>query len=335
MAHPCYNCNREKNYNGRYCSPCREYRNKYGTDRPLEFEEKRLLSTCNDTGKCTNCERPIPNKNPLCHTCYTWKLRHNGEMRPISQEQRIKNPKITIAKEKVKICGKCRYRQIKGMTLPCHSCNVKQQWRDGKYANRKPGYRYNKWYREEEDFIREHAGKIPAAEITRRLNQTFVHQRTEAAVIYRARIMGVSLVVYDGYTEKELAYMFGVCSQTIQRIVKSGLLVGVQYTPNGRLYFDDDAIERFLTAHPYMVNKDRMRSAKFKSIVFREFTRDPWFTIEEVAKMFGYTRSGLGWYIYYGRIETVPKIGEYAYRTLRYIRRSAINEFRDSKERAS
>jgi hypothetical protein len=333
----CGNCGRAVK-TGTRCSVCYEYRRQHGVERPKELEEKRRNFRSNDTGKCLNCKREILTKLELCRTCLMWKLRHNGEMRPIEREDRIRNPKTVVKRERA--CRKCAVRKGRGVFTPCRSCHVKQLWKDGRYASRKPCYRPRRWLPKHDQLLKKLAGVVPASEIARNLTDEFCLARTEEAVNIRARILNVSLIVCEGNTRDRVAYLLGITDRYMHRLIKAGFISGHRYSkaPSAHWYISDEQIEEFLRAHPYMVNKSKIRSKRFKSIVEGEFVKDPWFSIAHWARILNRTYSGLKWYIETKRLHTVPDIdfGELHYRPLKYIKRSEITRFLDSRsERTS
>lgn len=342
QKHPCFNCGREKKYTGRFCRACQQHRLKYGVDRPLEFEEKRKAWSSNDTGKCTNCGRGINNKTKLCHTCFFWAKRHNGEMRPIEREERLKNPAAHLPKEKVKICGKCRYLRLKrdDPNARCRSCIMKQAWKEGKFENRPRTlkHRDNMWDEDEVKLLETLAGTMTAKEITARINREFLSERTEAAITVKAKTLGISLMVFSGYTLHQVVYKLGVAYDTVAKFIEKGLLKASQLHGaklKGHWNIERNDLESFVREYPYLLgDRNRIRDRKLRDIAEFEFRKRPWVTRSKAAQILGITESTLANHVHSGRVKTIPEYTGKRVWWKYHITRDSLYDFIDERKRA-
>lgn len=328
---PCANCGREKQHHGVVCNPCREYKATYGVDRPLELEQKRLEAKCNDTGQCTNCKRPINNKNQLCHTCRVWSLRHNGEIRPVKLEQRLTNPKL-VKKEKKKICGRCRYKRIKtkNPNVRCQSCITKQAWKDGVFDNCKNKPRSHWWGEIETERLRELVGTISIKQITEILNKEFGCNRSVDAVKSRTKRLEASYEVYGTYSASQVCYMLGICHIYLLKIVSRGLIkyYRTEDTAKREWHFERKDLEDFVRQYPYLLEtNNEIRDKKLKRIYDEEYARNPWLSQNEAARILGMETSNIAYHIRKGRLETVPEFTGDRDWYIYYVTRKSLREF--------
>ena len=132
----------------------------------------------------------------------------------------------------------------------CHGCKIAASVRATVRAGRaRPDWR--RWSREQDDFLRARLGRVPPAELARRLTERFSVPRTEKAVYCRAKKLGLSLVG-DGWSATALADALAVAPPTVGRWVEEGRLVGRRFGRKSlaRWRFARPDVERFLREHP-------------------------------------------------------------------------------------
>lgn len=335
MMRQCKNCGREVVV-GTRCNNCYMYRREHGVERPVELEQQRVASKSNDSGKCTNCERPIPNKNPLCHTCYIWTQRYNGEMRPVECELRLKNPMVHL--QKPKRCGKCQYlrRKYKNPAFECASCKMKRAWSEGRFANRQYTPRADDWTEVHINRLRQLAGNFSTETIAKMLTEEFGFQRTKRSVQLQAHKYRISLMYSVNMTIGQVAYVLTISDETVYKFIKHGLLTAHKESGKYRApwHITPAALEQFIRAYPYVLDIKKIKSKRLRYIAEGEYVRNPWFHRTEVGKYLGVCQSLVDRYIAQGLLETPFNTGKIDRRACRkvVVYRRSLYEFMKSRD---
>lgn len=335
----CGNCGAPVKVGSR-CNNCYQYRATHGVERPVELETKRArINTPNEGEKCINCKRLLPKKYAkLCHACYMWQQRHNGEMRPIEQESKLLSPKIEIKKEpKPRPCQKCLRNKRRGWHPECRSCENKRLWAEGVWANRKVTVRKDKWTTRHIDRLRQLAGTMTAKKIAEKLSDEFCIPRTEHAVELKAKQNKISLMCCVDMTIAQASFVLGLAQPTLAKYLAEGVLDGYKETDSKYAYWHItyDAAEKFIRAYPYLVDRKKIKNKRLQSIAEGEFVRDPWLTLPEAARILDMSRSTIGLYAKQGILRATRNFGTDKWNRVYVYRRSLYEFMKRRDERVS
>lgn len=119
-----------------------------------------------------------------------------------------------------------------------------------------------RWTAEDLDLLREQLGKQSKSAIARKLRRSYWSVKAQVSKL------GLSARLTEGYSERDLIEVLGVGSRTIQQWIARGWLV----PRNGRV--SEQAVARFLRAHPEQYNLRRVDEAWFKGLLFPVFGRE-------------------------------------------------------------
>jgi len=150
-----------------------------------------------------------------------------------------------------------------------------------KFANKEPP-----WASWELEFLADNYGRISVEEICRALKRSPNAQKIKA---YRKFRMNQKTNIY---TARELARELGLsCSKSIVAWYDRGYLKGklapFRNGPNHVWFFDYDDIVECLQQRPYLCKLKKMPQGYFRSVVQREWDKDPWYSKEEAGKFLG------------------------------------------------
>ncbi len=191
----------------------------------------------------------------------------------------------------------------------------------------KPARHLKHWKPDELQYLAEHYGLICDKTLATRL------QREERAVITTASRKHVVSRKMNFYTAGALAKLLGIPRpKQVLQWVKKGWLKGRQSAMSqGQIKlwrFSEKGVVRCLKQRPWLVDLKRMERHYFRSVVIKEWERDPWYTAEQAAPLFGFTKPDAVYrYIHRGWLpaEKKPCLG--AQEGQWVIRHSAIEAF--------
>jgi len=191
----------------------------------------------------------------------------------------------------------------------------------------KPARHFKHWKPDELQYLAEHYGLICDKILAARL------QREESAIVTIASRKHVVSRKMNFYTAGALAKLLGIpCSRQVLQWVKKGWLKGSQSAKSqGRIRlwrFSEKGVVHCLKQRPWLVDLKRVERHYFRSVVIKEWERDPWYTVEQAAPLFGLTKPDAVYrYIHRGWLpaEKKPCLG--TREGVWIIRRSAIEAF--------
>lgn len=180
---------------------------------------------------------------------------------------------------------------------------LRQQFGDG---TRVPARNVNEgrasvWRAEEDALVRELAGQQDCLTIGRMLGERFGNPRSEAAVKYRVKRLGIYLLDVRPLSSSEVGRIFGVTRETVRtRFVNRGLLVGRlrRGGPHGMRMFTRPELERLIREHPEAYDAGAIRDPSLRALAAAvNRGRRPLGTAE-VAHLVGMDpRTLAGWYL--------------------------------------
>lgn len=153
----------------------------------------------------------------------------------------------------------------------------------------KPARAYKHWKPDELQCLAEHYGLICDKTLAAHL------QRKESAIINIASRKRLATRMANFYTAATLAKVLGIpCPKQVLWWVKRGWLKG---RPSARSQgkkqlwrFSERGVVHCLKKHPWLVDINRMEEHYFRSVVIKEWERDPWYTVRQAAPLFGFTK---------------------------------------------
>lgn len=161
---------------------------------------------------------------------------------------------------------------------------LKKRWRRN--------YEKAGWQPEEEALLRDLAGTVPVAEITRRLNERFGTRRRAGGVQARAGKLGVSTRVEGLMPACEVRVILGVGWAPLLRFLRSGLLPAARPSvgPGGDWGIAATDLRAFLAAHPDLVRWRDMPEGPWRELARAAALRSDWLTTVEYQRL-----TGQGW----------------------------------------
>lgn len=181
------------------------------------------------------------------------------------------------------------------------------------------------WTQTEIEYLADHWGLKPDAEVARKLGRT-----VDACKVYATRRL--RLARSDNfYTSRQVARIFGVNSHVVIRWIEAGVLAGkpspVACGSRHRWRIDDPALQRFVKRFPYHYDRTRIeRNSYWRNLAERVRAADPWLTVPEAAAIVGIHPHTLVRYLREGRLEAVKTWGAGNHGAYR-IRRSVAEAF--------
>ncbi len=154
------------------------------------------------------------------------------------------------------------------------------------HQNRKFAVKEPPWAEWELEYLADNYGRIPAEKIAQHLRRS-----PNALKIISFRKLDINQRS-NIYTARALAQELGVsCAKTIVAWYDRGYLKGqpapFKYGLNHVWFFDYDDIIECLENRPWLCNLRRMPESYFKSIVKKEWDKNPWYTRDEAAQFLG------------------------------------------------
>ena len=197
----------------------------------------------------------------------------------------------------------------------------------------KPARHFKHWKPDELEYLAENYGRICDKLLATRL------QRKESAIINTASRKRVVARTDNFYTAPTLAKLLGIpCPRQVLWWVKKGWLKGRQSAMSQgkkQLWrFSEWGVVDCLKQRPWLVDFKRIEEHYFRSVVIKEWERDPWYTVEQAAPLFGFTKPDAVYrYIHRGWLpaEKKPCLG--THEGVLIIRRSAIQAFLENDPR--
>lgn len=189
-------------------------------------------------------------------------------------------------------CGRTMHH-VKTRTR-CNACIVRENWRNGAFANI-GSRRGDRWTPEEEDLLRAMAGSTTAAQIAEKLGC-----RTRNAVHMRAHELGVYLQT-DDWTLRRVRQLFGTWEPTVTRAwINTGLLKARRLPPGGHCLrgewrIREADLEAFILDCPWAYDASVMapQSHRLAQLARRVQRRDPWVTIDQAVEYIGVSRTAI------------------------------------------
>ena len=165
-------------------------------------------------------------------------------------------------------CGDCKNCKV--------SAGLKRVYTNGD----RPRYsgKYCEWTREQEDALRKMLGAYSPAEIAERLTARFGPPRTKAAVLTRARLLGLS-TTQDALSQFRVYRIFGVRQHMLYAWVRAGLLVPAKQDKH-RWWYRPADVERFIREHGWAYDAQSMEPGPYRSLAL---IQERWLTIQEAA----------------------------------------------------
>lgn len=147
------------------------------------------------------------------------------------------------------------------------------------------------WLPAEELRLRELAGAVEVRDIARILTLEFHVPRTKHAVKAHARVLDLSLW-WDGYSQNQVAELFGVGPPVVCRWRQEGLLQGEAWGRRGRgrfgqWRFTQVDIASFITSYPWAYDLEYMVAGAFRSRAEVAHRADPWLRLPDAARLVG------------------------------------------------
>lgn len=137
-----------------------------------------------------------------------------------------------------------------------------------------------RWTRKEEEWLADNYWRLPMRTLMRRL------RRSEVGIVLKKRRLG--LLRTDGYyTARAIGELFGQDAKWIAKLHNEGYIQGEKapyaFGLNRVWIFTEEDVVRFLRTYPWLVDRTRMKEHYFRSIIRKEWDKDPWYTTQEVA----------------------------------------------------
>lgn len=209
------------------------------------------------------------------------------------------------------------------------SKQMQQAWKDGKFANRKDGPKWNRWTPPMDNWLRANEGKLNAARMADEITEEFGVPRTSNGVLHRLSILGLSPYPQD-YTLQQVARYLGVNACTVHGWIKRGYIVGEKLSPNskgGVWAIKPEILEEFIRSHPEMYQPERMPKSQWKSLAEIVWSRDPLYLLKDVATMLDICPSTLGDYLRRGWAQGTPRVDRNGRTVKWFIKRSQLSRF--------
>ncbi len=153
----------------------------------------------------------------------------------------------------------------------------------------KPARSRYKWTPEELEYLSNHYGLVSDKTIACNLN------RSVYGVAWAAHRLGLRRKD-NLYTATELARILGVAyTGRVIGWVRRGWLKcrrgPLKAGLNRAWVFNERTVAKFLRQYPWIIDLRSMPEHYFRSVVRREWERDPWYTVEQAVPLFGFTNS--------------------------------------------
>ncbi len=165
---------------------------------------------------------------------------------------------------------------------------------------------WNVWSPAEERRLAELVGSRPAHQVAEQLEREFLIPRTPLAVRVRANRLGLS-TWWDGYSQNQVAEVFGVTFSTVERWRRDGLLSGERWRVGrgrfGQWHFTEEDVARFIEHASWAYDLTRMQPGHaFTRRAEVTTRRDPWLRFEEAARELGRCPSSLAEWVKRGLV---------------------------------
>jgi hypothetical protein len=161
------------------------------------------------------------------------------------------------------------------------------------------------WSAGEQLRLRELASTVQVRQVARMLSNEFGVPRTKAAVSVRAHLLGISLW-WDGYSQNQVAELFGVWFKTVERWRCDGLLEAHAWEVGrgrfGQWHFTEQDLASFIDTCQWAYGLEKMPAGPFRSRAEVAHHADPWLTSEEVAHVWNVSRETVCLWVRQGRI---------------------------------
>lgn len=165
----------------------------------------------------------------------------------------------------------------------------------------------NAWSPEEDAIIRSLAGIEWPEEIGRRCCEVSSNPRSLSTIRQRARALGVSLE-RQGWVRGDVARIFGVDGVTVQGWIDGGLLEAARWG-SVLMCSNQEQINAFIRAYPWLYDVDRMVRGPFRSLAEVVQKRDPWWSFSRACRETGMSRNSMATLLRRGVIEARRRRG--------------------------
>lgn len=153
--------------------------------------------------------------------------------------------------------------------------------------------------------MKELAGSVQVRELARVLTREFGVPRTRHAVSVRGRLLGLSLW-WDGYSQNQVAEIFGVWFKTVERWRLEGLLPAEPWEIGrgrfGQWLFNDSALAHFIDTCQWAYDVDAMPRGRWRTRAEVAHRAEPWLTIPQLVKLWGVVPTTIVHWVGQGRV---------------------------------
>ena len=190
-------------------------------------------------------------------------------------------------------CGRCRSCGIRRAHRAGKFRDVGRKlhlaWASGRFDGRKRGERANTWTDEENDYLRRHVGTCPFREVVAGMVAETGIERTVEAADVQVRALGLSRWVRC-WQREHLRRLFRVAHSTVEAWIAEGLLAASRWRGRGgypQWWIEDADLRRFITNDPWAYDWRRMKPGPMRSLAEVAAKANPYFTLQEVARLTG------------------------------------------------
>lgn len=196
-------------------------------------------------------------------------------------------------------------QQAEQLNLPYHMVITRRMrlYRQGRISVSARAY-LPRWSREEDEFLEDHYSNMTIKTLCQKLG------RSELAIILHKRRLGLHRT--DGfYTAATLGEIFGIDPKGVAWFAEQGWLKGsrapYKQGNNHPWYFSEQNVRRFIRRYPWLLRLNKMTEHYFRSILWKEWKRDPWYSVKQAAKLLGCADDTLLRHVHSGAVEAFKR----------------------------
>lgn len=180
-----------------------------------------------------------------------------------------------------------------------------------------------RWTREEDEFLEDHYSIRTIKTLCQRLG------RSEIAIIMHKRRLGLHRT--DGfYTAASLGDIFGIDQKGVAWFAEQKWLKGsrapYKQGNNRPRFFSEQNVRKFIRRYPWLLRPEKMTEHFFRSLLLKEWRRDPWYSVKQAAKLLGCADDTLLRYVHSGAVEAFKRQRDRKWGIF-WVRRSALEGF--------